>query len=69
MHIQNRREFLSILVRGSILASLTLLSGILIRRWNDADECHRNYICGNCNLSDTCRLPEAKKYKQEMKKK
>lgn len=59
----NRRQFLSTLIRGSILASLTLLSGILIRRWNEADGCLQNYTCGNCNLSNNCRLPEAKNYR------
>jgi hypothetical protein len=62
--MQNRRQFLGTLIRGSILASLTLLSGILIRRWNEADGCHQNYICGNCKLSNNCRLIEAKNYRE-----
>ena len=61
--MQSRRQFLSTLIRGSILASLALLSGILVRRWKNADGCHQNYTCGNCSLSDNCRLPEANNYR------
>ena len=59
----NRRQFLNDMVRGGIFASLTLLSGILIRRWGKAGECQRGLTCGNCKLSDQCSLPEAEKYR------
>ena len=61
----NRRQFLNDMVRGGIFASLTLLSGILIRRWGKADECQRGLTCGNCKLSVQCTLPEAKKYRAD----
>jgi hypothetical protein len=62
--MQNRRQFITNLVRGGILVSLTLLSGIMIRRWDEADECRRGFACGNCTLSERCTLPEAGQYRE-----
>ncbi len=63
--MQNRRQFIKNLVRGGILASLALLSGIFIRRWYEAESCQRSLACEMCNLADRCTLPEAEKYRIE----
>jgi hypothetical protein len=61
--MQNRRQFMTMLVRGGILASLALLGGVLVRRWEEAGECSGSYACGNCTLSERCALPEADKFR------
>jgi len=63
--MQNRRQFLTNLVRGGIFVSMALLGGMLARRWGEADECRRSYACGGCTLSERCPLPEAEEYRQE----
>jgi hypothetical protein len=62
-HMQNRRKFISAVIRGGIFTSLGVLSGVLIRRWSEADGCRENFICGTCDLSNQCRLPEADRYR------
>lgn len=61
--MQNRRKFIQAVIRGSILGTFTLLSGILVRRWINAEDCQHNLACGNCNLSNKCKLPDADKYR------
>jgi hypothetical protein len=63
--MQNRRNFIQTLARGGIFASLTFLSGIFIHRWSEAGGCEQNFICGNCSLSDRCKLPEADQHRLE----
>ena len=63
--MQNRRQFLSNLARGGIFGLMALFSGIMIKRWADADGCRRNFACGGCGLSDHCVLPEAGKFRKE----
>jgi hypothetical protein len=63
--MQNRRQFLTNLVRGGIFVSMTLLGGILVRRWGEADECHRSFACRGCTLSERCTLPEAEEYRHD----
>lgn len=63
--MQNRRQFIGLLVRGGIFSSLTVLSGSLIHRWTKADRCRREFACGNCNLSNRCQLPEADDHRLE----
>jgi hypothetical protein len=62
---QNRRHFFTALIRGGILASLTILSGALIRRWSESADCPHNFTCGNCDLSNRCELPEADSHRLE----
>jgi hypothetical protein len=61
----DRRKFISTLFRGTILGSLTALSGVLIHRWSEAEDCRQNYSCGRCSLSGQCRLPEADQHRLE----
>ncbi|MEI7724524.1 MAG: hypothetical protein WCK09_05425 [Bacteroidota bacterium] len=63
--MQNRRNFIQTLARGTIFASLTFLSGIFIHRWSEAGDCEQNFTCGNCKLSNRCKLPEADQYRLE----
>ncbi len=51
------------MIRGGILGAFTLLSGILVHRWSNAEDCRQNLACGNCNLSNKCKLPDADKYR------
>lgn len=61
--MQNRRKFLNTIIRGSILASLTFISGVLIHRWGEAEDCQQNFACGICTLSNRCQLPEADQHR------
>jgi hypothetical protein len=65
IYMRNRRQFLQAFARGTIFASLALLSGSLIRRRSADKNCQQNYSCGNCNLSNRCRLAEADHYRLE----
>ncbi len=62
--MQNRREFVSVLFRGSMLAGLTLLSGALIFRKKSGDFCGLDFNCAKCGRTDTCTLPQASHLKQ-----
>ena len=66
--IHNRRQFINLVARGSIFASLTLLGGFLFRRWDDAPECRKNFACGSCNATNQCQLPEADMFRLEKAK-
>ncbi|MEI6172147.1 MAG: hypothetical protein WCR01_00235 [Bacteroidota bacterium] len=61
--MQNRRQFINLLVRGSILSVLAMVSGTLFRRWSEADPCRQDYTCGRCDLSKKCNLPAARKFR------
>jgi hypothetical protein len=61
--MQDRRKFITTLMRGGIFASLTLLTGALVHRWGESDGCRQEFACGQCNVSDGCRLPEADRYR------
>ena len=60
----NRRQFLINLFRGGILALLAIVSGTMIRRWGEAEDCRRSYACGSCNQAVNCTLPEAGMYRE-----
>lgn len=53
------------LVRGGILTTLTIVSGVLTVRWLESDDCQKQNACGSCSLSDGCKLPEVDKYRLE----
>ncbi len=59
----NRRDFIQTLVRGSILAGLTLLTGALVYRSRKGG-CESGFACGSCPKSDGCNLAEAKAFRQ-----
>jgi hypothetical protein len=61
--MKERRQFLSVLIRGGIVTSLAVLGGVFTKRWRDSDQCGDNFACGNCRLSDECRLPEADRFR------
>ncbi|MDP1622888.1 MAG: hypothetical protein Q8M08_11190 [Bacteroidales bacterium] len=61
--MQNRRAFFKTMIRGGIFTSLTVLSGVLIRRWSESEDCQKNFACNNCGLSNRCQLPEADRYR------
>jgi Na+-translocating ferredoxin:NAD+ oxidoreductase subunit B len=54
-----RREFISTIVRGGILAGLTFLTGGLLFRTGKEGQCGFNFACGTCSRSGSCSLPEA----------
>ncbi len=53
------------LVRGGILTTITIVSSVLTVRWLESDDCQKQNACGNCSLSDRCKLPEVDKYRLE----
>ena len=64
----SRRNFIITLIRGGIFASLAVMSGVFINRWNKSDDCSNNLECDNCSLSNRCKLPEADRYRFEQAK-
>jgi len=65
----NRRQFLSSIVRGSILSGLTAISGILIfRNSKNTDQCTFDFVCKNCRKIKSCTQPEAIIFKRKIKK-
>ncbi len=66
--VMDRRNFLSAVVRGGILAGLTATSGyLLLRKGGNSFEC--NSICKGCKTLPICSKPEAIEVKQEILKK
>lgn len=61
--MHGRRHFFKVVIRGGIFASLSLLSGALIKRWSESADCRQNFSCGNCSISSGCRLPQADEYR------
>ena len=65
----NRRQFLSSIGRGTILAGLTAISGILIfRNSKKTDQCTFDFVCQNCRKLKSCTQPEAIIFKRKIKK-
>jgi len=58
----NRKTFISSLFRGTILAGMALLAGVLLTRKQVSLEksCGLNIQCRNCTKLKACDLPEAK---------
>jgi hypothetical protein len=63
----NRRTFLNFIIRGSIITGLALLTGTLIFRRKEDKTCNLDFVCKNCGKSTNCSLPEAQKYRQNIK--
>jgi hypothetical protein len=58
-----RRDFLKNIARGSILTGLGVITGVLLFRDRDAENCDQNFVCESCKRLKSCKLPEAAKYK------
>jgi Na+-translocating ferredoxin:NAD+ oxidoreductase subunit B len=55
----NRREFLNVLCRGTILTGLAAVSGVLVYRSVKGGNCSLDTSCGTCGKSADCDLPRA----------
>ncbi len=55
--------------RGGILASMVLISGVLLSRWqlSRPQGCGPGHPCRNCKKWKDCRLPEAEKARRNEK--
>lgn len=60
---KGRRNFLTLLARGGVLASLGLLAGSLGSRERGEEGCRNDFVCGSCRKSSDCRLPEADNFR------
>jgi hypothetical protein len=63
----SRRTFLNLIIRGSILTGLGLITGTLIFRAKGQEACNLDFVCKNCGKSTNCALPEAHKFRQNIK--
>jgi len=57
--MQNRREFLNLICRGTILTGLAATSGILVFRSVKAGSCGLGITCSNCEKSGSCNMQAA----------
>ncbi|MCX6272858.1 MAG: 4Fe-4S binding protein [Bacteroidetes bacterium] len=56
----DRREFFKTFMRGSILAGIAAVSGILIfRPGKEEEDCDYHFTCGSCPKLNDCTLPRA----------
>lgn len=63
--LSGRRNFLTLLARGGVLAALGLLAGALGSREHGEAGCRNDFACGSCRKSPDCRLPEADEFRLE----
>jgi hypothetical protein len=61
--MKSRRQFFNTLIRVGMFASLSLITGALIRRWSEAADCQQNFTCDHCTLSNQCQLAEADNFR------
>ena len=62
--MQNRRDFLNLLCRGTILTGLAATTGVLVFRSVKGGNCELGSSCSNCGKSGSCTLPEASLYRE-----
>ncbi|MFZ4549001.1 MAG: 4Fe-4S binding protein, partial [Bacteroidales bacterium] len=62
--MQNRRDFLNMLCRGTILTGLAATTGILVYRSAKGGNCKLGSTCTNCGKSASCNLPEATLFRE-----
>lgn len=63
--MQDRRKFIKSVSQGVILSALVGMSGFLIfRKSPDGETCNFDFICKNCKNLNSCKLPEAKEFKE-----
>jgi hypothetical protein len=60
----DRREFIKNVTRGSIIAGLGLVTGVLLLREKKSEPCDYSFICNSCRKLSDCKLPEAKVFKE-----
>jgi Na+-translocating ferredoxin:NAD+ oxidoreductase subunit B len=60
----SRREFIDKILRGGILAGLSVLTGGLIIRSRYGSACPPGLVCGSCSKAGKCDLPQARSQKQ-----
>ena len=61
----DRREFIKNIARGSILAGLGTITGVLVLREKSPEKCEYSFICNSCRNLSSCKLPEGLKFKEE----
>ena len=63
--MSDRRKFIKSVSQGIILTGLIGMSGVLIfRKGPNGAECDFEFVCKNCKNISSCKLPEAKDYKE-----
>ncbi len=62
----NRKQFISTLIRSSILAVMAGLVIVFVKRDNigPTSECGLDFQCKKCNKLKGCSLPEAENYQK-----
>ncbi|MCD4737287.1 MAG: hypothetical protein K8R53_14685 [Bacteroidales bacterium] len=63
----DRRKFIYMLGRGTIMTGLFALAGYLVLKDHRSAEntCEFDFICDKCKKRSSCSLPEAKQNKQD----
>ena len=65
----DRRKFLSVIGRGTILSGLAAITGVLIfRNSKGTDECTYDFVCKECRRLKSCTQPEAIIFKRKKTK-
>jgi len=64
--MQNRRDFLNMMCRGTLLTGLAATTGILVYRSVKGGNCQLGSSCANCMESDSCNLHEATVYRESV---
>ncbi|MEI6576651.1 MAG: hypothetical protein WCO63_10780 [Bacteroidota bacterium] len=62
--MQNRRDFLNMICRGTILSGLAATASVLVYRSLKGGNCEFGTTCDNCQKSRVCDLPEAMLFRQ-----
>jgi Na+-translocating ferredoxin:NAD+ oxidoreductase subunit B len=60
----NRRDFLNVFFRGTILTGLAATTGFLVFRSVKNGRCELGSSCNSCQRSESCTLPEAALFRQ-----
>jgi len=65
--MMDRRIFLQRIGRGTLLAALAAVVGVLVSRRQVVgdQDCSANIQCRNCNKLTSCELPEAVKTRED----
>lgn len=60
----DRRDFINNMARASILIGLSVMSGVLLFKNEEIENCDFQFVCSKCRNLTSCRLPEANKFKE-----
>ena len=65
----NRKKFIQIFIRSSILAAMTGLVAVFVKRDSIGldNTCGIDFQCKKCNKTNSCSLPEAENYRKNGK--